>query len=114
MTINYHIKSNQIKSQSSKTQISKNYINKLIKKYGKDDESARDSDSVGDKKVETCNTTDLMRKSTTCRIQSHIRHVVYRRFTVYDPALEVVYRRFTVIYSGRCGSHIVVCPILNL
>ncbi len=33
-------------------------------------------------KVETCNTTVSMRKATTSRIESYMRHIVYHRVTV--------------------------------
>ena len=33
--------------------------------------------------VETCNTTVSMRKTTTCRIESYIRHIVSRILWVY-------------------------------
>ena len=59
--------------------------------------------------LETCNTTVQLRKTTTCRIQSHIRHVVYRIITVYDSVRNIVCRGFTAIYlvmEGRIVSHI--------
>ncbi len=34
--------------------------------------------------LETCNTAVVLRKPTTCRIESYIRHVVCRIFTVND------------------------------
>ena len=63
--------------------------------------------------LETCNTTDSMRKTATCRIESHMRHVVCRVFTVYDLMRNVVYRGFTAIYLGRGMSCIVAYYIIG-
>jgi hypothetical protein len=52
-------------------------------------------------KVDTCNTTDSLRKTTTSRIKSHMRHVVYRIFTVYDLLRDDGYRGFTATYLDR-------------
>ena len=58
-------------------------------------------------KVETCNTTDSLRKTATSRIESHMRHVVCRILTVYDSTRDVAYQGFTTIYLGRGMSHTV-------
>ena len=68
-------------------------------------------EKVHGNEVDTCNTTDSLRKATTCRIESHIRHVVYRIFTVYDSARNVVYRGFTASYLGRVRSHSIAYTI---
>ena len=49
-----------------------------------------------------------MRKTTTSRIKSHIRHVVYRISTVHILTRDVVYRGFTALDLARGGSHTVV------
>ncbi len=56
-------------------------------------------------KVESCNTTVSLQKATTCRIKSHIRHIIYPILTVYDSMGIVVYHGFTVLYFGRGRSH---------
>ena len=61
--------------------------------------------------LETCNTTVSMRKATTCRIESHIRHIVYRIFTVYDSRRNVIYRGITAdisVVEGRILLHTVL------
>ena len=57
--------------------------------------------------VETCNTTDSLRKTATSRIESHMRHVICRVLTVYDSTRDVAYQGFTTIYLGRGMSHTV-------
>ena len=55
--------------------------------------------------VETCNMTNSMRKTATCRIKSHMRHVVCRIFTVYDSKRGIVYCGFTTTCFGRRISY---------
>jgi hypothetical protein len=57
------------------------------------------------KNLESCNTNVSLRKATTCRIKSHIRHIIYPILTVYDSMGIVVYQGFTVLYFGRGRSH---------
>jgi len=57
--------------------------------------------------VESCNTAVSLRKTTTCRIKSHMRLVVYRVVTVYDSTQKVLYRGFTALHLGRVRSHTV-------
>jgi len=63
--------------------------------------------------LESCNTTVSMRKRTRSRIQSHMRHFVYRIFTVYDLTQDVVYRGFTTLDFGRGKSYIFVYTIYS-
>ncbi len=62
-------------------------------------------------KVDTCDTTVSLWKTTTYRIESHIRHVKYRIFIVYNSTQKVVYRGFTSTNLGRWMSHRVACSL---
>ena len=68
---------------------------------------SRENSNYVTKIVETCNTTDSLRKTATSRIESHMRHVICRILTVYDSTQDVAYQGFTTIYLGRGMSHTV-------
>ncbi len=49
------------------------------------------------KKIDTSNTTVSLRKTTTCCMESHIRHVKYQIFIACDLTRAVINRGFTAI-----------------